>query len=75
MNNRIILYREKENCCGCTACYAICPTNSICMKEDEEGFLYPIIDEQKCIRCRKCLFVCKFKEDQESRGFLESMEV
>ena len=33
-----ILYNRKEECCGCTACYAICPKVAICMVEDEEGF-------------------------------------
>lgn len=56
-----MLYERKEDCCGCTACYAICPTSSISMVEDEEGFLYPVMDEEKCIRCYKCLKVCPFK--------------
>ena len=49
---------NKENCCGCTACAAICPKSCIEMKEDSEKFLYPIIDAQKCIQCGLCEFVC-----------------
>ena len=56
-----VLFKRKEECCGCTACYAICPRNAITMKEDEEGFEYPIIDQEKCIRCYKCIQVCPFK--------------
>lgn len=52
---------NKIKCCGCTACYAICPVKAIDMKEDEEGFLYPQIDKKKCIRCYKCINVCAFK--------------
>lgn len=37
---------EKKECSGCTACAAICPKKCIQMKSDEEGFLYPIIDEK-----------------------------
>lgn len=33
-----VLYKRKEECCGCTACYAICPKEAISMVEDEEGF-------------------------------------
>ena len=40
-----VLYKRKEECCGCTACYAICPKEAISMVEDEEGFEYPQIDE------------------------------
>lgn len=59
-----ILFTRKEDCCGCTACYAICPKGAITMKEDEEGFEYPIIDEEKCVRCGKCMKVCPIKELQ-----------
>ena len=57
-----ILYKAKEGCCGCTACYAICPKAAISMKPDEEGFEYPVIDEKKCIICYQCLKVCPIKE-------------
>ena len=64
------LYDKKENCCGCTACYAVCPVQAIIMKEDEEGFLYPSVNKEQCICCYKCLSVCAFKEDQKEKGYL-----
>lgn len=56
-----ILFDKQEECCGCTACYSICPVSAICMKEDEEGFEYPWIDSTICIGCCRCLKVCPFK--------------
>ena len=53
-----ILYVRKEDCCGCTACFSICPNSAIIMIEDEEGFEYPKIDEEKCVKCYMCLKVC-----------------
>lgn len=64
------LYTNRENCCGCSACYAICPRMAIIMEPDEEGFLYPVIDVTICIRCYKCLTVCAFKEDQKNKNYI-----
>lgn len=61
-----ILYERKEECCGCTACYAICPKEAISMVEDEEGFEYPQIDEAKCVRCYQCVKVCPIKAAKEN---------
>ena len=60
-----VLYENKVDCCGCSACYAICPKSAIEMKEDEEGFEYPHINEEICVRCWMCLKVCPIKEANE----------
>ena len=56
-----ILYVKKEECCGCAACYTICSERAISMLADEEGFDYPKINADRCIRCYRCLKVCPFK--------------
>lgn len=53
---------NKEECCGCRACYNICPTKAITMAPDEKGFLYPSIDKDKCIDCGLCVKVCDFRK-------------
>lgn len=49
---------KKQFCTGCHACCSICPTAAITMKYDQEGFLHPIIDMQKCIECGACERTC-----------------
>lgn len=49
---------DRSKCCGCTACYSICPKGAIEMAFDEEGFKYPQINSEKCIDCGLCDKVC-----------------
>lgn len=55
------LYRDRSECCGCTACAAACPRDAISMEPDEEGFLYPVVDAALCVRCGGCERACAFK--------------
>lgn len=57
-NVKHINITSKEDCCGCTACANACPKSAIFMKADNEGFLYPTIDKDKCIDCGLCKKVC-----------------
>ena len=49
---------EINNCYGCRACEQVCPEKVISMQPDKEGFLYPVINNDGCIKCGKCLKVC-----------------
>ena len=62
-----VLYTRKEDCCGCTACYAVCPQGAITMSEDDEGFEYPHIHAERCVGCRMCLRVCPIKAAKTAR--------
>ena len=50
--------KNKQDCCGCSACAQRCPKQCITMAEDEEGFLYPQVDTSKCVDCHLCEKVC-----------------
>lgn len=58
---------DNHNCCGCEACVQVCPKHCIAFNEDEEGFLYPKVDEDICIRCGLCEKVCPFLNQNESK--------
>lgn len=54
----MIEIKSKKDCCGCTACVAVCSHHCISMCEDEEGFLYPKVDVRACVDCGLCERVC-----------------
>lgn len=58
-----ILFDSEDKCCGCSACYSICPVRAITMKENDAGFKYPVIDAEKCVNCGSCVKVCAFQRD------------
>lgn len=54
----MIQVMDKAKCVGCHACYNCCPLNCITMEDDNEGFMYPRVDQNVCINCKKCEKVC-----------------
>lgn len=62
-----ILYEDKAECCGCFACQAVCPKGAIRMLEDEEGFVYPVIEREACVRCWKCVQSCPCNSELAER--------
>ena len=54
----MIILSNKKECCGCSACVAICPKKCITLQRDDEGFLYANADANLCIDCHLCEQVC-----------------
>lgn len=54
----MIQITNKQDCCGCAACVQKCPKQCISMASDEEGFLYPKVDEASCVHCNLCEKTC-----------------
>ena len=73
MENKYLKHKNKYDCNGCGICTLVCPKKCIHMIEDEEGFFYPVIDEEKCIHCNRCKNICsnnKKDKDYNRRAFI-----
>ena len=53
-----MILKNRADCSGCEACANICPKNAIKMVRDAEGFAYPKINAELCIKCGRCDSVC-----------------
>lgn len=58
-----VLDKQKDECCGCGACVAVCPKKVLIMQPDEYGFIYPVLKLDQCINCGKCLSVCALENE------------
>ncbi len=63
----MIMKIPHDNCTGCGICRVLCPKHCITMVENKEGFKYPIIDEEVCIQCGKCVQVCTLNNLKEHK--------
>lgn len=48
----------KSICTGCGLCSVVCPQKCISMGENSQGYIYPKIDNDKCVHCSVCLKKC-----------------
>lgn len=49
---------NRETCTGCMACLNSCTKGAISFKQDEEGFLQPIVNKNHCVECGLCERSC-----------------
>ena len=65
------VYKSIDKCCGCAACMNVCPKQAITMQYEPDGYLYPVIDNEKCIECGLCqmdIYASQGDEEATSRS-------
>lgn len=59
-------YKSKQidfgKCTGCELCAQLCPKKAIMMRENDEGFFFPDVDDSICVRCGMCVVGCPVLE-------------
>ena len=71
----MIIISDKSQCCGCTACASVCSHDAITMEPDKLGFLYPKVNESKCVDCGLCDKVCAFNDNYDKSLNLPTPDV
>lgn len=50
--------KSEKNCCGCMACFTVCPKKCITQKNGNLGAVFPEVNMDTCVNCGKCETVC-----------------
>lgn len=48
------------------ACISVCPKSCIMVEQNNEGFLYPVIKNDTCIKCNACRRICPIIDKPDS---------
>lgn len=60
-------------CQQCGTCKAICPKQAIKLTRTKNGLMDIIVDDNKCIRCKKCINVCPSIERNTKENYFEEI--
>lgn len=58
-----------DYCTGCAACELVCPLGAITMTVDDEGFIAPFVNSEKCVGCGRCLKTCHSQDYKGNSSF------
>ena len=72
--NNYLLQHKSLYCTGCTACYSVCPCDSIEMLPDEDGNIVAVINQETCIDCGKCKEVCPLLNPVKAHSLIDYEE-
>ncbi len=59
---------KTTDCFGCGACFNLCKQKAISFEKNALGFMYPVVDQTKCVECGICLRGCPTNIDGASKS-------
>lgn len=61
-------------CQQCGACRYVCPTNAIAYQRADNGLKTVIIDDDKCVRCQRCVRTCPANRNLYIHDYVENLK-
>lgn len=71
--NSTIIYSCKH-CQQCGACEAVCPKHAISFELQKNGIHNVIVDNSKCIRCKRCVVNCPANKCEEYKKYFDNFK-
>ena len=62
------------HCQQCGACEAVCPKQAISLEMLTDGTHKVVVDDDKCIRCKRCVNVCPANKKESYEGYFNGFE-
>lgn len=65
---------QYNKCQQCGVCKAICPKHAISFELQKNGTHKVIVDNNKCIRCKRCVNSCPANKCEEYKNYFDSFK-
>lgn len=72
--NRNNIAFDYSHCQQCGACEAVCPKQAISFRRLADGTHQVVVDDEKCIRCKRCVNVCPANKREGFDGYFSEFE-
>lgn len=62
---------DYSHCQQCGICEAVCPKQAISLKRLDDGTHEIVVDDDKCIRCKRCVTCCPANKHEDYKDYFE----
>ena len=65
------IHFDHSHCQQCGACEAVCPKQAISFRRLADGTHRVVVDDDRCIRCKRCVNVCPANKREDYGGYFD----
>ena len=62
---------DYSHCQQCGICEPVCPKQAITFKQLDDGTHEVVVDDDKCIRCKRCVVCCPANKHEDYKDYFE----